>query len=73
MVVSSTVRALGEALEAVEVELALEAGELGLLEVLGHDVIDKLLGLVHDKGTTVWLPGNDTGQTIRLNLVEESV
>ena len=56
MVISPTVFTPCEAAEAIQVKLSLEGRELGLAEVLGHDNRDKLLGLVHEKGTPVRLP-----------------
>jgi hypothetical protein len=74
MVVASCITTLiGETLKAVEVELTLKAGELALVEVVGHDVIDKLLGVVYNKSTAVWLPRNDMSEAVGFNLVEESM
>jgi hypothetical protein len=74
MVVSSRVTTTsGETLKAVEVKLALKAGKLRLIEVFGHDMIDKLLGIVHDKAASVWLPGDDMSKAVGFNLVEEGV
>jgi hypothetical protein len=74
MIVSSRVTTLlGETLKAVEVKLALKAGKLGLIEVVGHDMINKLLGIVYGKAASMWLPGDDMSEAIGFNLVEEGV
>ena len=73
MVISPTVFTPCEAAEAIQVKLSLEGRELGLAEVLGHDNRDKLLGLVHEKGTPVRLPGNDTSQTVGFNSIQHFV
>lgn len=56
-----------------EIELTLERGQLGLLEILLKNMIDKLLGLVHNKAPTVWLPGNHVRMTILLNLIQHGM
>lgn len=58
MVVSASVSAGCESTESIKVELSLKGGELGLLEEARHDVGDKVLGLVHMKGSPMRLPRN---------------
>ena len=73
VVVPARIAAAGETAEAVEVELTLEARQLGLVEVLGHDGIDELLGVVDGEGPSVGEPGDDVGQAVPLDLIEEVV
>ena len=71
VVVTAVVAASGQPLEAVQVELPLEAGDLGLLEVVRHDRGDELLGLVDGKGPAVGEPRDDVGVAVPLDLVED--
>ena len=67
VVVRAGIRTAGEALEAVKVELPLEAGELALVEVLGHDLVGELRGPVNEEGAAVRLPANDVGPSLGLD------
>ena len=69
--VRSFVPAVAKAGESIEIELALEGCQLGLTKVLGHNVVDKLLGLVYDKASSVWLPRDDMLVAIRREVVQE--
>ena len=71
VVVPAVVPAAGQPLEAVQVELPLEAGDLGLLEVVRHDRGDEVLGLVDGKGPAVGEPRDDVGVAVPLDLVED--
>lgn len=42
--------------EAVEIQLPLEAGQLRLAEVVWHDMVHKLLRLVNHKASSMGLP-----------------
>ena len=59
VVISIAIGTLGYSLEAVQVELPLEGRILGLLKVLRHDQVDKVLLVVHDEATAVGLPRCD--------------
>lgn len=56
VVVATLINTTGKAVESVEIELSLKACHLGLLEILGHDMIDKFLRLVNNEASSVWLP-----------------
>lgn len=56
MVVAALIDTTSEAVESIQIELALKARHLGLLEVLRHDMIDEFLGLVNNEASSVWLP-----------------
>ena len=56
VVVAALIDTTSEAVESIEIELALKAGHLGLLEVLGHDMVDEFLRLVNNEASSVWLP-----------------
>ena len=72
-VVRAGIRAAGDTLESVQIQLPLEAGELALIEVLGHDVVGELLRLVDEEGPSVGLPADDVGEALRLDAAEHVV
>lgn len=59
MVVSFLVSSLGNALEAIQIELPLEGGVFGLTEVGGHYLAYELLRIPNDEATAVRLPRHD--------------
>jgi hypothetical protein len=73
VVVAAGIVTAGKTGESVEVELALERGQLGLTEVLGHDMVHELLWLVNNEAASVRLPGDNRGQTVGLDLIQHSV
>mmetsp|Transcript_5003 Transcript_5003/g.14562 ORF Transcript_5003/g.14562 Transcript_5003/m.14562 type:complete len:227 (+) Transcript_5003:1105-1785(+) len=70
MVVRACIRTLRESTEAVQVELPLEGRELGLSEVLGHDVLSEVLGLADQEGPAVRQPPDDVGVLAVQQLVQ---
>jgi hypothetical protein len=70
MVVTSLIRALGDSLETIEVQLSLKGRELALLHVGWHDMFDKLLWLMYDKASSVWLPRHNVTVTIMFDLAK---
>lgn len=73
VVISIAVRSLGDALEAIQVQLPLEGWVLGLSKILWHDQVDKFLLLVNDKASTMWLPRGNVLQPIGGVALEHSV
>lgn len=72
MVVSSLILSLGEALKAIQVELALKGGNLGNFEILFQDG-HKLLGIVDHKASSVGLPRDDMFESFVSNRFEHGV
>ena len=64
MVIAASILPGSETTEAIQVELSLEARQLRLPKVFGHDCGDKLLGLVNDKAPSVRLPRDDVIQPL---------
>ena len=56
VVIASAVFSLGDPRESVQVQLALEGGQLRLLEILRHNRVDELLRLVKDETSAMRLP-----------------
>lgn len=56
MIISSCIRALGDAFEAPKVELAGERHELGLLEEMRQDFRNEEFGLLDNEGTAMRHP-----------------
>lgn len=54
--------------KAVQVELPLEARELGLSEVIAHDVAGEFLGTADEEGPAVGQPGDDGGTSDGLDV-----
>mmetsp|Transcript_8650 Transcript_8650/g.14238 ORF Transcript_8650/g.14238 Transcript_8650/m.14238 type:complete len:273 (-) Transcript_8650:272-1090(-) len=73
VVVRASVWAAGQPLVSIQIQLPLEAGELALIEVLGHDVVGKFLRLVDKEGPSVGLPAHDVGEAVRLDAAEHVV
>lgn len=73
VVVGAGVRSTGEPLEAVQIQLTLEAGEFALVEKLGHNDVGEFLRLVDDEGPAVGLPAHDVGETLSLDAAEHVV
>jgi hypothetical protein len=73
MIVTSLIQTTGEAIESVEIELPLKACHLGLLEVLGHDMINKLLCLVNNEASSMRLPRNHVTISIGLDHVQHGM
>jgi len=73
VVIATLIKSRSQAVEPVEVQLTLEAGHLGLLEILGHDVIDEFLGLVNHEAASVRLPRDDVSKAVGFNAVEHLV
>mmetsp|Transcript_47719 Transcript_47719/g.132867 ORF Transcript_47719/g.132867 Transcript_47719/m.132867 type:complete len:90 (-) Transcript_47719:359-628(-) len=73
MIVSARIWTPGDTIKTIKIQLALEAGELGLAEVMGHYMLSKLLGLVDNKATTVMLPGNHMRQAIPFHFIQDTV
>lgn len=61
------------AVEAIEIELPEISSWLGIIEVSGEYFRPKSIGIMYREGTPVWLPANDIGQTIGLDLRKCSV
>lgn len=72
MVVSTAVAASCQALEAVKIELTLEGGDLGELEVVRKQ-LDKFLGLVDHNASSVRLPRYNVFMTFRLCILKHFV
>ena len=53
VIVAALVGSFGDALEIVEIQLTLKRTEATHTKVLGHDVLDKVTGLVDRKGPAV--------------------
>jgi hypothetical protein len=64
MVIAASILPGSETTKAIQVELSLEARQLRLPKVFGHDCGDKLLGLVNDKAPAVRLPRDDVIQPL---------
>lgn len=73
VVVGAGVRSTGKPLEAVQIQLTLEAGEFALVEILGHDEVGELLRLVDEEGSAVGLPAHDVGEALSLDAAEHVV
>jgi hypothetical protein len=73
MIVPSLVYSTGKTIESIQIKLTLEARHLGLLEVLRHDVPDKLLRLVYQEASPVRLPRYHVRISISLNGIEHGV
>mmetsp|Transcript_19364 Transcript_19364/g.44893 ORF Transcript_19364/g.44893 Transcript_19364/m.44893 type:complete len:575 (-) Transcript_19364:575-2299(-) len=59
MVIRSSINALCESSESIQIQLSLKRGQLRLAEVLGHDLGDKLRRLTHEKGPPVGKPAHN--------------
>ena len=59
--------------EAVQVELSLEGGQLGMLEVHGKYFRYELLGFVDEEGTAMRLPRNNVGVSLRFRVFHHFV
>ena len=57
----------------VEIELSLKGGQFGLHKESRHDAIDKLVLVVNDKASTMWLPRHDMLQTFLCHGVKEQL
>lgn len=53
-----------ETLKAVEIQLSLKGRVLVLLKEPMQDVVHKATGIMYHKGSSVWLPRHDIGQTL---------
>jgi hypothetical protein len=73
VVVASIVLPASEAGKAIQVELSLEACQLGLPKISRHDMLHKFLGFVHDKSTSMWLPRHNMAQSISFDGLEHFV
>ena len=73
MIVSTRICTPRYAVESVKIELSLKASELTLAEVVGHDMLSELLGLVNHKAPTMRLPSNNVSQAISLHLVKDTM
>jgi hypothetical protein len=56
-----------------EIELTLKGSHFALLEILRKHRVYKLLWLVNDKASAMWLPRNDVTKTILFNLIEHGM
>ena len=70
MIIGSSIPPIGDPLESIQVELSLERAQTLLLEVLGDDFRNKLVGLVNGKGPAMWKEGDDIAIAIISNLLE---
>jgi len=73
VVVTTFVQASGKTAKSIQVELPLETRHLGLLEVLGHDVVNELFRLVNNETAAMRLPRNDVSVAITLDCVKHGV
>ena len=73
VVVAATIDSLCDAFEAIQVELTLKGGKLGLVEVLRHDDFFEQLHPPDRETTTVWLPADNVALTIFVDIVESIV
>lgn len=73
VVVASLVTSRSESGESIKVELSLEGSEFGLSKVGWHNVADELFRVVDHKAPAVWLPGNNVGVSVSLNLIQHFV
>ena len=72
MVVSTAVTASCQPLEAIQIQLTLEGGNLGELEVVGEQ-LDEFLGLVDHNASSVRLPRYNVFMTVRLCILKHLV
>lgn len=70
MIISAFVFAVAEPRESIKIQLALERGILGLIEVVRHDFIDKLLGFVDHESSSMRLPANHRVVTLSIHFIE---
>lgn len=68
--IGSLVGPVAQSRKAIEVELSLERGVLGLIEVVVHDLVNELLGLVNHEGSAVGLPGHNTMLAVLVPIIE---
>jgi hypothetical protein len=68
--IGSLVGPVAQSRKAIEVELSLERGVLGLIKVVVHDLINELLGLVNHEGSAVGLPGHNTMLAFLVPIIE---
>lgn len=73
MKVGSLVTAVTQPGEAVQVELALEAGIFGLIEELRHNFGYKLFGFVNNEGPSMRLPTNDGLVSASFHVIEHNM
>ena len=73
MEIGSLVGSVAQSRKAVEVELSLERGVLGLIEVMVHDLVNKLFWLVNHEGSAVGLPGYNIMLAVFVPIVEHVV
>jgi hypothetical protein len=62
MVIGTTIRSAGDAVETVQVQLPLKGGILLLLEEPGKDESRKVFRFQNEEASAVWLPTNDVGE-----------
>lgn len=72
MVVSTAVTASCQTGETIEIQLTLEGGDLGELEVVGKQC-NEFLRLVHHKASSVRLPRYDVFMTVNLCILKHFV
>jgi hypothetical protein len=72
VVITSLIFTAGEALKAIEIQLALKGCQLGELEIV-REKLCEFLGLVHHKTASVWLPGHNVFVTVLNRLFQNAV
>ena len=70
MIVRSLVSSFCNSLKAIEIELSLKTGKLGLMKVARHDVLQKDFVIVYAKSSTMWLPWHYIIKAVFFNMIE---
>ena len=73
MVVGPLIPAGCDALETIEIELAQKGRDLGLLEVLRHDMGLERFGVADNESTAVGLPPHNCSPTILFDLIQHEM
>ena len=74
VVVGSLVGTFGDSLKIVEIELPLKAAKATHAKVVGHNVLDKLAGLVNGKGSSVGQKGGNLPASFsKLQVLEDAM